>query len=107
MKNNQNQVSQTERQKAKAIAQALSGGSKARAGRLEVSIMAVLAAFGGTITHFEKAQPVAPPAEVPLDESWAEPVVFDGCSSKGQAKPGQAQPVHIVRKSAVAQGAST
>ena len=46
----------------------------------------------------EKAQPVTPPAEPPLDESWAEPVVFDGCSSKGQAKPGQPQPVHIVRK---------
>ena len=61
MKTNQNQVqnvNETERRKAKAIAQALSGGSKARAGRLEVSIMAVLAAFGGTITHFEKAQPV-------------------------------------------------
>ncbi len=47
----------------------------------------------------EQAQSVKPPVEEPLDESWAEPVVFDGCSSKGQAKPGQAQPVHIVRKS--------
>ena len=46
----------------------------------------------------EKAQPVKPAAEMPLDESWAEPVVFDGCSSKGQAKPGQPQPIHIVRK---------
>ncbi len=45
----------------------------------------------------EKAQPVAPAAEEALDESWAEPVVFDGCSSKGQAKPGQAQPIHVVR----------
>ena len=52
----------------------------------------------------ETAAPVAPPPEPPLDESWAEPVVFDGCSSKGQAKPGQPQPVHIVRKSNVAQG---
>ena len=26
----------------------------------------------------EKAQPVKPAAEEPLDESWAEPVVFDG-----------------------------
>ena len=52
----------------------------------------------------EKAQPVTPPAEPPLDESWAEPVVFDGCSSKGQAKPGQPQPVHIVRKPNVASG---
>ena len=29
-------------------------------------------------------------AEEPLDESWAEPPVFDGCSSKGQARPGAA-----------------
>jgi nitrate reductase molybdenum cofactor assembly chaperone NarJ/NarW len=46
----------------------------------------------------EKAQPVEPIAEESIDESWAEPVVFDGCSSKGQAKPGQAQPIHIVRQ---------
>ena len=45
----------------------------------------------------EKAQAVKLPAEESLDESWAEPVVFDGCSSRGQAKPGQPQPVHIVR----------
>ena len=48
----------------------------------------------------EKAQPVAPAAEEPLDESWAEPPVFDGCSTKGQARPGQAQPIHLVRKNA-------
>ena len=48
----------------------------------------------------EKSQPVKPAAEEPLDESWAEPVVFDGCSSKGQAKPGQAQPIQVVRKNA-------
>lgn len=54
----------------------------------------------------ENAEPVAPPAEPPLDESWAEPVVFDGCSSKGQAKPGQPQPVHIVRRTAGAVGAA-
>jgi len=52
----------------------------------------------------EKAQAITPPAEMPLDEAWAEPVVFDGCSSKGQAKPGQPQPVHIVRKAHTAQG---
>jgi nitrate reductase delta subunit len=55
----------------------------------------------------EKAQPVKPPAEEALDESWAEPLVFDGCSSKGQARPGQAQPIHIVRKSNLTQGASS
>jgi nitrate reductase delta subunit len=48
----------------------------------------------------EKAQPLAPAVEEPLDESWAEPVVLDGCSSKGQARPGQAQPIHVVRKNA-------
>jgi nitrate reductase delta subunit len=48
----------------------------------------------------ERAQPVELRVEEPLDESWAEPVVFDGCSAKGQAKPGQAQPIHVIRKSA-------
>jgi nitrate reductase delta subunit len=50
----------------------------------------------------EKTQPVAPATEEPLDESWAEPAVFDGCSSKGQAKPGQPQPIHVVRSSKAA-----
>ena len=50
----------------------------------------------------EKAQPVKPATEEALDESWAEPVVFDGCSSKGQARPGQVQPIQVVRKSKVA-----
>jgi nitrate reductase molybdenum cofactor assembly chaperone NarJ/NarW len=45
----------------------------------------------------EKAQAVKLASEEALDESWAEPPVFDGCSSKGQSKPGQPQPVHIVR----------
>jgi nitrate reductase delta subunit len=45
----------------------------------------------------ERAQPVEPVADEALDESWAEPPVFDGCSAKGQAKPGQAQPIHVVR----------
>jgi nitrate reductase delta subunit len=55
----------------------------------------------------ETAQAVQPPVEEPLDESWAEPVVFDGCSSKGQARPGQAQPVHIVRKPQAAPSATS
>jgi nitrate reductase delta subunit len=46
----------------------------------------------------EKAQPVKLAEEPSLDESWVEPPVFDGCSSKGQAKPGQPQPIHLVRK---------
>ena len=48
----------------------------------------------------EKAQPVKIAAEQPLDESWIEPRVFDGCSSQGQARPGQPQPIHLVRNNA-------
>lgn len=55
----------------------------------------------------EKAQPVKLPAEPLLDESWVEPPVFDGCSSKGQAKPGQPQAIHIVRKMNARQGVSS
>jgi nitrate reductase molybdenum cofactor assembly chaperone NarJ/NarW len=43
------------------------------------------------------AQPVTLPDEPALDETWAEPEAFGGCSSAGQAKPGQPQPVQIVR----------
>ena len=45
-----------------------------------------------------KAEPVETAADVALDESWSEPPAFDGCSSQGQARPGQPQPVRIVRK---------
>ena len=46
----------------------------------------------------ESAKAVKLCDEQPLDVSWVEPPVFDGCSSKGQGKPGQPQPIHIVRK---------
>jgi len=46
----------------------------------------------------ERAQSVKVAADEPLDQAWEEPQVFDGCSSKGQAKPGQPQPIHIIRK---------
>jgi len=45
----------------------------------------------------EKAQPVTPPAEEPLDETWAEPPVFGGCSTQGQARPGEPQPIQMIR----------
>ena len=53
----------------------------------------------------EQAQAVKITVEPPLDESWVEPVVFDGCSSKGQATPDQPQPIHIIRKDNSAKGA--
>jgi nitrate reductase delta subunit len=46
----------------------------------------------------EKPQAVKVEADEPLDEAWAEPPAFDGCSTRGQAAPGQPQPIHIVRK---------
>jgi nitrate reductase delta subunit len=46
----------------------------------------------------ETAQAVPFTADEPLDESWQEPEPFDGCSSRGQSRPGQPQPIHIVRK---------
>ena len=55
----------------------------------------------------EKAEAIPLAAELAIDESWIEPPVFDGCSTKGQAKPGQPQPVRIVRKQSFEQGASS
>jgi nitrate reductase delta subunit len=46
----------------------------------------------------QTAQAVTIPVEEPIDESWAEPEAFDGCSTRGQNRPSQAQPIHIVRK---------
>ncbi len=47
----------------------------------------------------EKAEAVTVAPEPELDESWAEPEVFGGCSTEGQAKPGQPQPIRIVKNS--------
>ena len=46
----------------------------------------------------EKAAPVQLPDEEGLDDSWAEPEAFGGCSSAGQARPGQPQPIRVQRK---------
>ena len=56
----------------------------------------------------EKAKPIALTADDSLDQSWTEPPAFDGCSAKGQARPGtlaSAQPVHIVRNHTTPRGA--
>ncbi len=47
----------------------------------------------------ERAQAVKLPDEPALDESWEEPLAFDGCSTQGQARPGQPQPIQIVKRS--------
>ncbi|MDP3700053.1 MAG: nitrate reductase molybdenum cofactor assembly chaperone [Hylemonella sp.] len=45
----------------------------------------------------ERAQAVKVVDDEPLDQAWEEPMAFDGCSTQGQAKPGQPQPIRIVR----------
>jgi nitrate reductase delta subunit len=57
----------------------------------------------------EKAQAVKLPQEDDLDTSWAEPPVFDGCSTKGQARPGEEQTIKIVprRNAIVNEGATS
>ncbi|MDH4150766.1 MAG: nitrate reductase molybdenum cofactor assembly chaperone [Betaproteobacteria bacterium] len=66
-----------------------------RQGSPYASILGALLELAG-----EKAQAVKLATEQPLDETWAEPPVFGGCSIKGQARPGEAQPIHFVRKNA-------
>lgn len=38
-------------------------------------------------------------ADEPLDEAWAEPPVFQGCSTQGQARPGAPQPIRFMAAS--------
>lgn len=54
----------------------------------------------------EKVQAVKLAQDEPLDTAWEEPVVFDGCSSKGQAKPDQPQPINIIPKDGSSKGAT-
>lgn len=66
------------------------------------SVLGALLELSGETAHAVKIV-----AEEPLDTTWEEPVVFDGCSSKGQSKPGQAQPIHFVKKDAAQASAKT
>jgi len=50
---------------------------------------------------------VAIVADEAMDDVWQEPEAFDGCSTKGQSKPGEAQPIHIVRKTVAPVAAAT
>jgi nitrate reductase delta subunit len=54
----------------------------------------------------ETAQPVKVVPDEAIDDIWQEPPAFDGCSSKGQAAPGQPQTIHMVRTPRPVQGAS-
>lgn len=59
------------------------------------SVLGALIELAGEKAHAVKVVP-----DEALDAAWEEPVVFDGCSTKGQAKPNQPQPIHIVRNEA-------
>lgn len=54
----------------------------------------------------QKVQAVPIEADEAMDDVWQEPQAFDGCSTKGQARPGDPQPIHIVRKTSSKQGAT-
>lgn len=69
-------------------------GALQQRGSAYASVLGALLDLAG-----RKAEPVQIDTEAELDESWSEPPAFDGCSSQGQATPGQPQPVRIVRKS--------
>ncbi len=65
------------------------------------SVLGALLELSGEKAHAVKLAP-----EETLDAAWEEPEVFGGCSSRGQAKPGQAQPIHFVKTGATHAGAS-
>ncbi|WP_298434701.1 nitrate reductase molybdenum cofactor assembly chaperone [Ottowia sp.] len=54
----------------------------------------------------QKAKAVPFAADEPMDDAWVEPEAFNGCSSRGQSRPGQTQPVHIVRRNPAQQRAA-
>jgi nitrate reductase molybdenum cofactor assembly chaperone NarJ/NarW len=83
------------------ILQAIFSALRQRESSYATLIAAVLELAG----HRIEAVPVTP--DEALDESWAEPEAFGGCSTQGQAAPGQPQPIQIVRRPAASQGART
>jgi nitrate reductase delta subunit len=78
------------------ILNAIFSALRQRESRYASVVAAVLELAG----HKAEAVPVADDA--PLDETWAEPVAFDGCSSKGQTAADGTRPIHIVRTKPVA-----
>ncbi len=56
------------------------------------AVLAALLELAGEPVHSVDIVP-----EPDIDEAWQEPEVFDGCSTRGQARPDAPQPVHFVR----------
>lgn len=81
------------------ILQAIFSALRKRDSQYATLVAAVLELAG----HRVEAVPVVP--DEALDASWAEPEAFGGCSTQGQAAPGQPQPIQIVRRPAASPGA--
>jgi len=56
------------------------------------SVLGALLELAGEKAHAVKVTP-----DEPLDVSWEEPVVFDGCSTKGQGGSDQAQTINFIK----------
>jgi nitrate reductase delta subunit len=56
------------------------------------SVLAALLDLAGEPVHEVQVQ-----HEPGLDESWSEPAAFDGCSTGGQRRPDEPQPVRVVK----------
>jgi nitrate reductase molybdenum cofactor assembly chaperone NarJ/NarW len=72
------------------------------AGSPYASVLAAVLDLAG-----ERAEVVPLVAEPALDEVWEEPAAFGGCSSNGQSRPNQVQPVHFVRSAKAARHATS
>ena len=68
--------------------------SLAKRNSLYAWIIAAAIDFSGGKVKLVELKPV----EATIDEEWAEPEAFGGCSTKGQSKPEDVQPVHFVKR---------
>ncbi|MBL0166082.1 MAG: nitrate reductase molybdenum cofactor assembly chaperone [Propionivibrio sp.] len=75
------------------ILNAIFGALQQRGSAYASVLGALLDLAGEQAPAFKSFQPLA---EESLDASWAEPVVFDGCSANGQSRPGQTQAIHVM-----------
>ena len=62
------------------------------------TVLAALLELAGEQVHSVEIAP-----EPDIDEAWQEPQAFDGCSTRGQARPDTPQTVHFVRDRASTQ----
>ena len=52
----------------------------------------------------QQVQAVPIVADESMDDVWQEPEAFGGCSTQGQSRPGEAQPLHFVRNTQPGRG---